>query len=154
MGAPHLFQISELVEFATTVNQRHPQAGLIPMRPMCWPGLALKRRLKVAWGVFTGKYDAVFWEPTFKQPWKKEDNSDLNTLLAKAAHTARGEALPSQVDLRQTLLPVQDQGELNASSACAITAAVAATGMEGDGILPYLYYNERTINGHDAANTR
>jgi hypothetical protein len=130
MGAPHLFQISELMEFTSTVAQRHPDLGLIPTRPMCWPGLALRRRLKVAWGVFTGKYDAVFWEPTLKQ-LKFDD------------------PLPSKVDLRDKMPPVDDTGDVNASASAAVIAAVAATGLEMPGITPYMYYNQKHVNEHE-----
>jgi hypothetical protein len=130
MGAPHLFQISELMEFTSTVSQRHPDLGWIPTRPLTWPGLALRRRLKVAWGVFTGKYDAVFWEPTLKQV--KFDDQSLD-----------------KVTLRAGLPPVMDTGDLNAGASAAICAAVAATGLEMPGVTPFMYFNERNIDEHD-----
>jgi hypothetical protein len=62
MNTPHLFQVSKLVEFATEVKQLHPEAGWIPLRPLGFQGLCLRRRMQLAWGVFTGRFDAVSWE--------------------------------------------------------------------------------------------
>jgi hypothetical protein len=70
MNTPHLFQVSELAQQTNEVRQCHPEAGWIPVRPLGFQGLCLKRRLKLAWGVFTGQYDAVYWEPNLKELFK------------------------------------------------------------------------------------
>jgi hypothetical protein len=31
-------------------------------RPMSWPGINIRKRLKMAWWVFTGKGDVLMWE--------------------------------------------------------------------------------------------
>lgn len=67
MNTPHLYQVSDLVESTQQASQLHPECGWIPVRPLGFQGISLKRRLKLAWGVFTGRYDAVFWEPTLAQ---------------------------------------------------------------------------------------
>ena len=40
-----------------TISQRW-----VPVRPLGWQGLFLKRRLKAAWAVFTGRADVLTWE--------------------------------------------------------------------------------------------
>lgn len=32
------------------------------VRPMSWPGINIRKRLKMAWWVFTGKGDVLMWE--------------------------------------------------------------------------------------------
>lgn len=66
MNTPHLYQISDLVKQTREVATLHPEAGWIPCRPIGFQGLSLRRRLALAWGVFTGRYDAIFWEPRLK----------------------------------------------------------------------------------------
>ncbi len=136
MKTPHLYQVSDLVDCTNAVRTLHPEAGWIPMRPVGFQGLALKRRLKLAWGVFAGKYDAVYWEPRLRDVWKCEDNTDLDARLAQATEAAKG---LSKVDLRDKLPPVQDQGGLN--SAAALSASTVG--------VPYMYYNERAIDKHN-----
>lgn len=157
MGAPHLFQVSDLVELTESMKQKHPEAGWIPLRPLTWPGIALCRRLKVAWGVFTGKYDAVFWEPTLKQCWKPEDNSDLNALLTQAVEAAGTHthnqtrlvsAIPKTIDLSDQFGPVQDQGEIASSTSCALTAAIADQSAVNAGLVPFMYWNDRLFDEH------
>ena len=59
MSAPNLFWARELKEWSISA------IGPLGIRHMCRPsgfhGLCLRRRLKLAWGVFTGRYDAVRW---------------------------------------------------------------------------------------------
>lgn len=147
MNTPHLYYVTELVKWANTTQTEHPEAGWIPARPLGFQGFSLKRRLKLAWAVFTGKYDAVYWEPKLHDLYPREDNTDLNKLLGQAINAAKG--LSEKVDLREQLPPVWDQGDLNSGAACAITAALAATGLEGPGIVPYMYYNQKHIVEHE-----
>jgi hypothetical protein len=44
----------------------------VACRPMGWQGLCLLKRLKLAWGVFTGRYDVLKW-PT--QPEVPRDSN-------------------------------------------------------------------------------
>jgi hypothetical protein len=67
MNTPRLYQVSDLVKQTQEVSELHPEAGWIPCRPLGWQGIALRQRLKAAWGVFTGRYDAVTWVPTLRQ---------------------------------------------------------------------------------------
>jgi hypothetical protein len=147
MNTPHLYYVPELVKWENTTQTCHPEAGWIPARPLGFQGLSLKRRLKLAWGVFTGKYDAMYWEPTLADLYPREDNTDLNKLLGQAIDAAKG--LPAKVDLREQQPPIWDQGDLNAGAACALTAALAATGLEGPGIVPFMYYNQKHIEEHE-----
>lgn len=41
-------------------------------RPLGWQGLCLAKRLKLAWGVFTGRYDVLKW-PTQPEALHERD---------------------------------------------------------------------------------
>jgi len=59
-GAPNIFTAEDLREWNTSrknANNRWVQA-----RPLGWQGWKLWYRLKLAWGVFTAKYDVVKWD--------------------------------------------------------------------------------------------
>lgn len=59
MNTPHLFWARELKEWSVSECGR---LGVYTMsRPMGFSGLCIRRRLTLAWGVFTGRYDAVRW---------------------------------------------------------------------------------------------
>jgi len=154
MNTPHLYYVPELVKWSQTASTCHPEAGWIPLRPLGFQGLSLKRRLKLAWGVFTGKYDAVYWEPTPRDLSPPVDNSDLRELLGKAIDSVKAAPgvpfgrLPSKTNLDLDGPPM-DQGDLGSSSACAVTAALAATGLDGVGAAPFMYYNEKLISEHE-----
>jgi hypothetical protein len=164
LNTPHLYYVPELVKWANTTQTCHPEAGWIPARPLGFQGLSLKRRLKLAWGVFTGKYDAMYWEPTLLDLYPREDNTGLNKLLGQAIDATKGvniftePALTSATNAQTSatpamkfteMPPVWDQGDLNAGAACALTAAMAATGLEGPGIVPFMYYNQKHIDEHE-----
>ena len=57
-GVPNIYtpEILDGWDCAAQVNGRYVKA-----RPLGWQGLSLTRRLKVAWKVFTGEYDALKW---------------------------------------------------------------------------------------------
>jgi hypothetical protein len=117
MNTPHLFQVSSLVEFATTVKQEHPEAGWIPTRPLGFQGLCLRRRLHIAWNVFTGRYDAVSWE-----------HATVNDLLKQALNTVQA-------------AKTQERG----GSTSALSLAVGSV-MEQAGVTPFMYYNVADIH--------
>lgn len=149
MNTPHLYFVPELVEWAQHTQTNHPEAGWIPARPLGFQGFSLRTRLKLAWAVFTGKYDAVYWEPTLNDLHPSR-NRDLDNLLKTATLAAMGvpvQHLPPKVDLSRNMPPVEDQGELNSSTAFAVATAMqnAAPNLEltSAGCLPLLYYNER-----------
>ena len=58
--APSLFSLKELQNHQEIIGvQTEIDGQWVPARPY---GLfSLKNRVKLAWGVFTGKYDAVTW---------------------------------------------------------------------------------------------
>lgn len=58
-GAPNVFTPEQLRhwEMSVSADGQH----YVPARPMGYPGLGLRRRLKLAWGVFTGRYDVLKW---------------------------------------------------------------------------------------------
>lgn len=58
-GAPDLYTPEQLMTWpvGVEINGRY-----VAGRPLGWQGWSLKWRLKLAWGVFVGKYDALKWE--------------------------------------------------------------------------------------------
>lgn len=59
MNTPNLYWARELKEW--NMSARGPLGIWHMCRPIGFPGLCLRRRLTLAWGVFTGRYDAVRW---------------------------------------------------------------------------------------------
>jgi hypothetical protein len=59
-GAPNLFTADELRKWDT--HTKNSKGCWVCARPLGWQGLRLMYRLKLAWGVFTAKYDAVKWD--------------------------------------------------------------------------------------------
>jgi hypothetical protein len=39
-----------------------PDGRWVAARPLAWQGLSFRRRLRAAWMVFTGRWDALRWE--------------------------------------------------------------------------------------------
>jgi hypothetical protein len=62
-GAPNLYTPEQLKRWNADVEANN--GDWVPNRPLGWQGLfsiyGLKRRIKLAWGVFTGRYDALKW---------------------------------------------------------------------------------------------
>lgn len=60
--APSKFHVNELVNGWPTSRQieKNGQKEFVPCRPVGYFGLF--HRLRMAWAVFTGKADALFWE--------------------------------------------------------------------------------------------
>lgn len=56
---PELYKASFLIEYDKNWAQREVNGKLIPARPLGVPTLG--RRIQLAWGVFTGRYDALDW---------------------------------------------------------------------------------------------
>jgi hypothetical protein len=130
MNTPHLYFVPELIEWGTHTQTNHPEAGWIPARPLGFQGLSLRRRLSLAWGVFTGKYDAVYWEPTL---------ADLhrNAMAVPEQHLP-----PKFVEMP----PVWNQGEVNSAAAMAVAATnISPLEMGSVGCLPLVYYKERAV---------
>jgi len=60
-------QIVNYKDIDPSCSMQMPDGRYLPARPMGYQyaGLRnLRNRLKLAWNVFTGKYDAFDWEPT------------------------------------------------------------------------------------------
>jgi hypothetical protein len=56
-GVTTLLEEKRTGEFIGSTTKRW-----VPVRPLGWQGLFLKRRLKAAWAVFTGRADVLTWE--------------------------------------------------------------------------------------------
>jgi hypothetical protein len=64
MNQPQLINYTDI---DANVSMQLPDGRWVPARAMAWQysGVKeLKNRLTLAWGVFTGKYDAFDWEPS------------------------------------------------------------------------------------------
>lgn len=66
MNTPRLYKARNLRSMfhpdSPQSDMMHPKHGWIPARCLGWPGLKLLHRIKLAWGVFTAKYDVIDWE--------------------------------------------------------------------------------------------
>lgn len=60
-GVPALWSADQLRQWEVAANTPGTDTWY-SCRPLGYQGICLRRRLKLAWGVFTGKYDAVRWE--------------------------------------------------------------------------------------------
>lgn len=60
MQAPNLIKAKNVARSFREVQVQYGDEWL-PARPH-YPFLALGRRIRLAWGVFTGRYDALDWE--------------------------------------------------------------------------------------------
>lgn len=68
MRTPWLYKANEIKHWANDVKAgRDGREFWIPARPYSLSGLNLIQRLMNAWGVFTGKYDAVDWQEELTQ---------------------------------------------------------------------------------------
>ena len=59
MRTPIVFSADQI---RTWDVQRKGSNGLWTLaRPLCWPGINLRKRLSAAWMVFTGRADVLVW---------------------------------------------------------------------------------------------
>ena len=58
-GAPNCYTPEQLQKW--DVAREGNEGNWVAARPMQLRGFFLRRRLKLAWGVFTGRYDALRW---------------------------------------------------------------------------------------------
>lgn len=58
-GVPAVYAPEQFKDWDThtSIDNEH----WVPARPMGWPGICLLKRLKIAWKVFKGEYDALKW---------------------------------------------------------------------------------------------
>jgi hypothetical protein len=63
MKTPWLYKANELKHWSSDVKAEfNGKEIFIPARPYTLSGLNIFQRVMNAWGVFTGKYDAVDWQ--------------------------------------------------------------------------------------------
>jgi hypothetical protein len=74
MRTPQLFWTHQIRN--TNMWTETKRRGWVPARPLGFQGIALRTRLRLAWAVFTGKYDVLRWE--------SEHESQEQSALAKA----------------------------------------------------------------------
>lgn len=58
-GVPNVFTPEQLRTWS--VSCEGSNGVWVAARPLGWQGWSLRRRLKLAWGVFTGRYDVLKW---------------------------------------------------------------------------------------------
>lgn len=58
---PNVYTPMDISRMSAEMQKEISQNLWVPARPMGYPGSNLRRRLVVAWKVFTGQYDAVHW---------------------------------------------------------------------------------------------
>lgn len=58
-GVPNVYAPEQFKDWdtSTSIDNEH----WVPARPMGWPGICFFKRLKIAWKVFKGEYDALKW---------------------------------------------------------------------------------------------
>lgn len=63
MNTPNVYTPEQLrSEPLTNIQAGLPDGRWVAARPMGWQGLCLRKRLRAAWMVFTGRWDALRWE--------------------------------------------------------------------------------------------
>ena len=65
MRVPNIFTALEIKNYSTSTPSRDKNGPWIPLRAIAYPyGFipGMKRRIKLAIGVFKGKYDVLDWE--------------------------------------------------------------------------------------------
>jgi len=63
MRTPWLYKANEIKNWSSDRVARFNGKNIwIPARPYSLSGLNIVQRLMNAWGVFTGKYDAIDWQ--------------------------------------------------------------------------------------------
>lgn len=74
---PELYHADQLGFGPTTTIDKHPHNIHVLVRPLSMSGINMLQRLRMAWGVFTGKYDAVRWiEPNNRDLPRDENRHD------------------------------------------------------------------------------
>lgn len=61
-GIPTLFEPEEIVHLVGSISREVRKGEWVPARPMGYRSLGFWHNFKLAWGVFTGKYDAIKWD--------------------------------------------------------------------------------------------
>jgi len=61
MRTPQLHHADEICFGPETMIGKHPYNKRVLVRPLSMSGLNLRQRLRMAWGVLIGRYDALSW---------------------------------------------------------------------------------------------
>lgn len=59
MNTPTTYTPEQLADYSVTCCL--PNGKWVAARPLGWQGICLKRRIKAAWMVFTGRADVLVW---------------------------------------------------------------------------------------------
>ena len=62
MNTPTIYTPESLARTTEGVQAGLPDGRWIAARPLGWQGLCLRKRLRCAWLVFTGRADVLQWE--------------------------------------------------------------------------------------------
>ena len=57
--SPNLLSVNEVILISNTCSRQNKNGDWVPARPIGF--FSLRWRLKLAWNVFLGKYDALKW---------------------------------------------------------------------------------------------
>lgn len=60
-GSPTLYNADQL-KWWLAFREKPETGAYVMARPLGFYGICLRKRLKLSWGVFTGKYDALKWD--------------------------------------------------------------------------------------------
>jgi hypothetical protein len=58
-GVPHVYTPQDIMKLDVAVSA--DGKTYVPARSLGWQGFCFLKRLKIAWRVFTGRYDALRW---------------------------------------------------------------------------------------------
>lgn len=57
----HTWTPESLKQWTDEVGTRNDDGSISPVRPLCYFGLCLRKRLRMAWRVLVGKADVLEW---------------------------------------------------------------------------------------------
>lgn len=61
LNLAHTWTPASLKQWTGEVGKRNADGSIGPVRPECFFGLCLRKRLRMAWRVFVGKADVLEW---------------------------------------------------------------------------------------------
>lgn len=62
MNTPTIYTPEQIIANAGTCSTGMPDGRWVEARSLGWQGLCLRKRLRCAWLVFTGRADVLKWE--------------------------------------------------------------------------------------------
>lgn len=57
-----IYTARKIIETGSQASEYHKKLGWIPARPINYRADSIRERIRYAWGVLVGKYDALNWE--------------------------------------------------------------------------------------------